>query len=122
MARPPSPITRERSLPLLAIAAPRRQCVARGRDKWTYRSAARVQPTRGSDVVLLDVAPPETLPLYRAGLGSVRSLAIVLLHAEADVLVARDLARARPTELEPSFWHGRIRTPTRSASGTCRVL
>jgi len=65
----------------------------------------------GSDVVFLDLAPPETLPVYRAELASARSLVIVLLHAESDVLVARDVARARPTGLEPSFWHGRIRTP-----------
>ena len=64
----------------------------------------------GSDVVLLDLAPPETLSLYRAELASVRSLVIVLLHAEGDVLVARDVARARPSGLEPSFWHSRIRT------------
>ena len=63
----------------------------------------------GSDVVLIDVAPPETLALYRAELTSVRGPVTVLLHAEGDVLVARDWARARPTELEASFWHARIR-------------
>lgn len=63
----------------------------------------------GSDVVIVDVAPPETLALYGAELHSVRGPVTVLLHAEGDVLVARDLARARPTELEASFWHGRIR-------------
>ena len=64
----------------------------------------------GSDVVLLDLTPPETLALYRAELASVRRLVIALLHAEGDDLVARDVARARATGLEPSFWHGRIRT------------
>ena len=60
-------------------------------------------------MVLVDVAPPETLALYAAELSSVGGPVTVLLHAEADVLVARDLARGRPTELEASFWHGRIR-------------
>lgn len=64
----------------------------------------------GSDVVLLDLAPPERLPVCRAELASVRNPVIALLHAESDVLVARDVARAHPTGLEPSFWHGRIRT------------
>jgi RNase adaptor protein for sRNA GlmZ degradation len=59
--------------------------------------------------VLLDLAPPERLPVCRAELASVRNLVIALLHAESDVLVARDVARAHPTGLEPS-WHGRIRT------------
>ena len=63
----------------------------------------------GSDVVMLDVAPPETLALYRAELGSVGNLVIVLLHAEEDVLVARDIDRGRPTGLEAPLWHGRIR-------------
>lgn len=62
----------------------------------------------GSDVVMLDVAPPETLSLYRTELGSV-GLSIVLLHAEGDVLIARDVERGRPTGLEPAFWHARIR-------------
>lgn len=63
----------------------------------------------GSDVVMVDVAPPDTLPLYHAELRSVDRLSIVLLHADGDVLVVRDLDRCRPTGLEPSFWHGRIR-------------
>lgn len=63
----------------------------------------------GSDVVLVDVAPPDTLELYRAELHCLDRLSIVLLHAEADVLIERDVARGRPTELEASSWHGRIR-------------
>ena len=57
----------------------------------------------GSDVVLLDLTPPETLALYRAELASVRRLVVALLHAEGDDLVARDVARARATGFEPSF-------------------
>ncbi len=64
----------------------------------------------GSDVVLLDVAPLETLSLYRSELSSIERLVTVLLDAEGDELVARDVARARATGLEASFWHGRIRT------------
>lgn len=63
----------------------------------------------GSDVVLVDVAPPETLALYRAELSSASALSIALLHAEVDVLIARDIDRGRPTGLASSFWHGRIR-------------
>lgn len=63
----------------------------------------------GSDVVIVDVAPPEKLRLYRAELRSVGNVVIVLLHAEGDVLIARDVDRDRPTGLEPAFWHGRIR-------------
>ncbi len=60
-------------------------------------------------MLLLDAAPPETLARYRAELGSVSSLCVVLLHAEGDALVARDVGRARPTGLDAEFWHGRIR-------------
>ncbi len=59
--------------------------------------------------MLVDVAPPEMLSLYRGELGSVGGLAIVLLHAQGDVLVARDLDRGHPLGLEAAFWHGRIR-------------
>lgn len=63
----------------------------------------------GSDVVLVDVAPPHTLPLYREGLRSADRLSIVLLHADADVLIERDTARGGPSGREAPFWHGRIR-------------
>lgn len=40
---------------------------------------------------------------------SVDRLSIVLLHAEADILIERYIARGRVTGLDSSFWHARFR-------------
>lgn len=66
----------------------------------------------GFDVLLLDVAPPETLALYRAGLAGVRSIRTVLLTADVDVLIERDRRRDPDPNPDPAAlraWHDRIR-------------
>ena len=72
---------------------------------------ARRSDADGSDVVLVDVAPPDPLALYRHALRSVDRFLIVLLHPDADILIERDLARGRATGIDPSFRHRPIRPP-----------
>lgn len=62
----------------------------------------------GFDVIVADVAPPETLPLYQAELSDVENVRIVLLMADVETLLQRD--RDRDPDPEPlRIWHDRIR-------------
>ncbi|MFZ5703947.1 hypothetical protein [Nitrobacter sp.] len=73
---------------------------------------ARDFDREGFDVILTDVAPPESLALYRAELVGVRAVRTVLLMADADTLIGRD--RDRDPDPNPDAealrsWHDRIR-------------
>ncbi|TEA79184.1 hypothetical protein [Allopusillimonas ginsengisoli] len=66
----------------------------------------------GFDVILLDVAPPETLPIYRAELSDVETVRIVLLMADVETLLQRDRDRDPNPDPDPEplrVWHDRIR-------------
>jgi len=66
----------------------------------------------GCDVVIVDVAAPETLPLYRSELHSVQDFRTVLLLADPDILIARDIARDPDPHPDPAAltsWHACIR-------------
>lgn len=66
----------------------------------------------GYDVVVLDVAPPETLDLFRAELAGLSALKIVLLLADPEILIERDVARDETPDPDPgaiASWHDRIR-------------
>lgn len=64
------------------------------------------------DVVIVDVAPPSVIALYRAQLADVRALWVVLLSAPADVLIARNCARdpkgVAADATQRDFWVARI--------------
>jgi hypothetical protein len=61
------------------------------------------------DVLLLDVAPPETLDRYRNALAGVTRLVIVQLTATPETLVDRDRTRDEVKHADQSAWHDRIR-------------
>jgi hypothetical protein len=74
---------------------------------------ARSLDEDGCDVVVVDVAPPEVLGLYRKGLDGI-AYRTVLLRAEPDVLVRRDARRDKATydiglPAGPESWPARIR-------------
>lgn len=62
--------------------------------------------------MILDVAPPETLELYRRELANVSALKVVLLLAAPEILIERDIARDHDPNDDPdavASWHQRVR-------------
>lgn len=63
-------------------------------------------------MIVADVAPPETLPLYQAELSDVENVRIVLLMADVETLLQRDRDRDPNPNPDPEplrIWHDRIR-------------
>jgi hypothetical protein len=68
--------------------------------------------SEGFDVVIIDVVEPHVVPLYRSLLTGMHDLAMVLLTASPDVLLARDQDRDPDPSPDPAAmlgWHNRIR-------------
>lgn len=75
-------------------------------------SLARNFAQDGTDAFIVDVVEPEAVPIFRSELSTISSLKIILLTADPEVLIERDLGRGDGVvddQAALTAWHDRIR-------------
>lgn len=75
-------------------------------------SLARRFAQDGTDAFIVDVVEPEVVPILRSELSCISNLKIILLMADPEVLIERDLSRGDDVVHDQAAleaWHNRIR-------------